>query len=173
MGQPAKRGDVVADRRIVGQVELAAPAIGLEPERDRAVVAPREDRAGVAEPDIAVARRNEVSAAPPERGTSGGFSLGAIDQQPHAVSVRKRAHHGRHVAPRRFEIAVPLAAGLAGQAVQIAFCGAHSGASEIGLSVTETVMSPLLWVAGSANQAASAEIMAVCLRPRAWRAAKP
>jgi len=52
---------------------------------------------------------------------------------------------------------------LAGHAVQIAFCGAHSGASEIGLSVTETIMASLLWVAGAANQAASAEIMAVCL----------
>ena len=102
----SEAGDVVADRRVVGQIELAAPAVGLEPESDRAVVSLREDRASVAEPDIAVARRNEVCGTA-ERGTSGGFSLGAIDQQPHAVSVRKRAHHGGNVAPRRFQIAVP------------------------------------------------------------------
>ena len=102
-------------------------------------------------------RRNAPERSPlhPQRGTSGGFSLGAIDQQPHAVSsesARTMAATSRRGASR----SPYQAAGLAGQAVQIAFCGAHSGASEIGLSVTEIVMSPLLWVAGSANQAASA-----------------
>jgi hypothetical protein len=44
---------------------------------------------------------------------------------------------------------------LAGQAVHIAFCGAHSGFSEIVLPVIEiVVMPPLLWAARSSNQAA-------------------
>src|SRR4029078_6999624 len=73
-GPSGEAGDVVADRRVVGQMELAAPSVGLEPESDRAVVSPGEDRAGVAEPDIAVARLNDVRGTA-ERSTSGELRL--------------------------------------------------------------------------------------------------
>ena len=58
-----KPRDVVADGGVVGQVEFAAPAIGPKSQRDRAVFRSREDRARVAEPDIAVARRNDLGRA--------------------------------------------------------------------------------------------------------------
>jgi hypothetical protein len=53
---------------------------------------------------------------------------------------------------------------LAGQAVHIAFCGAHSGATEIGLSVTETVMASFYGVPVTPSKRQSIEIMAVCQR---------
>jgi hypothetical protein len=53
---------------------------------------------------------------------------------------------------------------LAGQAVHIAFCGAHSGASDIGFSVTETVIALLYGWLVSPIKRQSIEIMAVCQR---------
>jgi hypothetical protein len=53
---------------------------------------------------------------------------------------------------------------LAGQAVHIAFCGAHSGASDIGFSVRETVIALLYEWLVSPIKRQSIEIMAVCQR---------
>src|SRR5262245_13236708 len=52
-GRAGKPRDLVADNGVVGEVELAAPAIGLEFEGDGPVRRSREDRTGVAQPDIA------------------------------------------------------------------------------------------------------------------------
>ena len=49
-----KLGDAVADGLIVGEVELAAPSIELEAECEFVPVAPREDRASIAQPYVAV-----------------------------------------------------------------------------------------------------------------------
>src|SRR5262245_10468354 len=49
-GRTGKLRDVVADDGVVREVELAAPAIGLESEGDGAVRRSREDRTDVAQP---------------------------------------------------------------------------------------------------------------------------
>ena len=102
-----KLGDVVADGLIVGEVELAAPAIELEAEREPVPVAPREDRAGIAQPDVAVLRMHELSGVPKLLARS-RFDLGAVHQQPHPVRRRKRAHQRGDIAARRGEVSVPF-----------------------------------------------------------------
>ena len=44
--------DVASDRVVAGEVELAAPAVGLEAERHMAIGPAREDGARVAQPDV-------------------------------------------------------------------------------------------------------------------------
>ena len=56
-GRLRKLGDVVADGRVVGKIVLAAPAVRLEAEGDGVLAGAREDRAGVAQPDVAVLAR--------------------------------------------------------------------------------------------------------------------
>ena len=63
-GRAGEARDVVADGGVVGQVVLAAPAVGLEAQRDGAVGRARKDRSGVAQPDVAVARGHELGGSP-------------------------------------------------------------------------------------------------------------
>src|SRR4029079_9304913 len=53
-------GNLVANWCIVGQVELASPAIALESERNGALSVPRKDRTRIAEPDVSVFRRHHL-----------------------------------------------------------------------------------------------------------------
>ena len=99
--------DVVADRGVAGQIELAAPAIGPESERDRAVLGAGEDRAGVAQPDIAVAGRNDLGHAA-ELGAGRRLGFRARHQHAHTVGWAKRADQPRHVAARACQVAVPF-----------------------------------------------------------------
>ena len=99
--------DVVADRRVVRQIVLAAPAVGGKAQRDAPDVRARENRPRVAQPDVAVARRHEVGGAAQSRARR-GFRFRAVDQQAHGVGFAQGAHHRRHVAARRLEVAVPL-----------------------------------------------------------------
>ena len=56
--------DVVADGCVVGELVFAAPAVGLEAQREQALGPAREDRPGVAQPDIAVLRVCELGRVP-------------------------------------------------------------------------------------------------------------
>ncbi len=100
-------GDVVANGRVVGKVELAAPAIGHESQRDGALVASRKDRTGVAQPDVAIARLDELGGGA-ELGAGRHLGFGPMHQKADAVGRRERAYHGRHIAARRLKVAVPL-----------------------------------------------------------------
>ena len=136
-------GDVVANGRVVGQVELAAPAVGLESERDRALLVPREDRAGVAQPDVAIARANELRGLRPARR---GLTL-----PPRRRSTRRRTRlvgasaRTSEATSRRGASRSPFhSLAEAGHAVQIAFCGAHSAGIEIDVSARGALMTPYL-----------------------------
>ena len=98
---------LIADCGVVGKVELAAPTIGPESERDRAVLGSGKDRAGIAEPDIAVAGGNELSRAG-ERALGGRFGLRTRHQEADMIGVPERAHERRHVAAGARKIAVPF-----------------------------------------------------------------
>src|SRR5262249_41043700 len=75
---PARKlGNVVADGRIVREVELAPPGIGFESDGDRRAAAPGEDRPGIAEPDIAVAGAHHLGRVT-ERRSGRGFRPGII-----------------------------------------------------------------------------------------------
>ena len=107
-----KARNVVADRRVIGQIVLAAPAVGFEAQRHGALVTTREDGAGIAQPDVAVLCRNDFGRVANGR-ASRGFGLVAVRKQPHVVARRvQRSDKRRHVAARRFKIAVPLCRGL-------------------------------------------------------------
>ena len=99
--------DFVADRRVVGQVVLAAPAIRGEAESDAPDVRARENWSRIAQPDVAIARLHEVGGAAQCRARR-GLRLRAVDQEPDAVGLAQRAHHRGHIAARRLEVAVPL-----------------------------------------------------------------
>ena len=99
--------NVVADRRVIGQIVLAAPAVGGKAQRHVPDVRARKDRPRVAQPDVAVARLHEIRDAAQSRARR-GFRLRAVDQQAHGVGFAQGAHHRRHVAARRLEVAVPL-----------------------------------------------------------------
>ena len=100
------RRSASADRSSSSQHVLAAPAV----EAEAHATAPRrvrsEDRPGVAQPDVAEAR-GTISAAPPRAPRAPPPRLPAVDEQAHHVAARERAHQRRHVAARRFEVAVP------------------------------------------------------------------
>src|SRR5690242_9330007 len=87
-----KLGDVVADDLIVGEVELAAPAIELEAEREFVAVAPREDRPGIAQPYVAVTRVHQLRNVA-QLLARGGFNRGAVHQQPDRKSTRLNSSH--------------------------------------------------------------------------------
>ena len=100
--------NVIADSCVIRQIVLAAPAVGFEPQRHGALVTTREDGAGIAQPDVAVLCRNDLGRVANGR-ASRGFGLIAVRKQPHVVARRvQRSDERRHVATRRFKIAVPL-----------------------------------------------------------------
>src|SRR5262245_47239059 len=70
-GRAGKTRDLVSDDGVVREVELAAPAIGLESEGDGAVRRTRKDRTGIAQPDIAVTGGNELGRIPECRARRG------------------------------------------------------------------------------------------------------
>ena len=103
-----KLGDLAAHEGIVRHVEFAAPSVGLEAHGHGLAARPREDRAGVPEPDIAVSGlMNLCRAAEPLARRFPG--LRAVHEQPHQAAIRQRANKRRHVAAWRFQIAVPFA----------------------------------------------------------------
>ncbi len=111
-GLARKARDVVADRRVVGKIVFAAPAVGREAKSGEAVGRHRKDRSRVAQPDIAVLRGNELGGLADGRACR-SLGLGAVDQQAHLVALSpvafsERAHERRHVAARRLEITVPF-----------------------------------------------------------------
>src|SRR5262245_42671182 len=56
-------GDVVAHAVVAGKVELSSPAVELESQRNHALPALRKYGAGIAEPDVSVFRRHDLSGA--------------------------------------------------------------------------------------------------------------
>ena len=106
-GRRGEARDVVADGRVVGKVVFAAPAVGREAQGDLAAGGRGENRTCVAKPDIAVTSRDELgaplSAARADCSASSPFTSSRT-----VLLSLKRAHHRRHVAAGRFEVAVPL-----------------------------------------------------------------
>ncbi len=136
-------GDVVADGLIVGEVELAAPAIELESERECASVGSARRSGPVSRSQMSPYRARTSSAASPsssraEASASAPFTssltrlVGASARTSAATSRRGAARSPFHSSES------------AGHAVQIAFCGAHSGGTEIDVSVTAALMTPYL-----------------------------
>jgi hypothetical protein len=74
----------LADRGVTGKIEFAAPAVGLEAQRDRGACGSREDRAGVAQPDVAIERRHDLGRIA-ELGAGRGLGFSRCRQEPHPV----------------------------------------------------------------------------------------
>ena len=126
-----------------GRSNLPPQPLVLKRSASAPVAAPREDRAGVAQPDVAVARRHELGRVA-KRGAGRSLGLGAVHQELDtcccALSARTSAATSRRGARRS-----PFhCSGSAGQAVQMAFCGAHSAGTEI-CSVTPVRMYSCSW----------------------------
>ena len=100
--------NVAADGCVVGQLVLAAPAVGLEAQRNWAARTARKDRPRVAQPDVAVARGHELGGVAEGR-TRATLRLRPVDQKPNPVCGGQRERKRRHVAARRCEVAVPFA----------------------------------------------------------------
>src|SRR6516162_337890 len=99
--------DVVADSVVARKVELAAPAVEVESERNGAFSRARKDGACIAKPDISISRRQDLCGA--AKAHAGGcFGLSAVHQQPHPVLRSKRAHQRRHITARHFQVSDPL-----------------------------------------------------------------
>ena len=102
-----KLGDVVADGRVLGQIELAAPTVGHESQGHRAAFAAGKDRPGVAQPDVAVTRRHNLRRVA-KRGPSRALGLIARNQELHPVRRAERAHQRRHLSAGRRQVVAPL-----------------------------------------------------------------
>ncbi len=98
---------VVTDRRIVGQVVLAPPTIDPKAQGDSPVGTARKDWARIAQPDIPVFCRNEISTSA-QHVSGRSLGLGPIHEHANAVRLAQRVHHRRHIAARRLKIAIPL-----------------------------------------------------------------
>ena len=79
-----------------GRSNLPPQPLVRNRERHRAALAAGEDRAGIAQPDIAVTRRHDLSRVA-KCGAGGSFGLGACNQEPHPVRRAERAHQRRHL----------------------------------------------------------------------------
>ena len=107
-GSLGKPRNVVANDRVVGKIVFATPAVGLEAKRDGAITDASENRARVAQPDVAVLRRNDFSGIA-ESGVCRSASLFTVGKKANLISCEaQRADECCHIPARRFEIAVPF-----------------------------------------------------------------
>ena len=126
-----------ADSRVVGQIVFAAPAVGLEAEA-RCVPCPRPWRKS-ARCRAARYRHSAPARSPPRSPNAACAEASAsapFTSTRTALAARESAHHGRHVAALGLARSPFQSSGSAGQAVQIAFCGAHSGGTAMSLSIS-------------------------------------
>ena len=107
--RPGDACDVIADGCVIGQIVLAAPAVRSEAQRDDAFRRLRKDRSGIAQPDVAVLRRDDFRDVDRQGSVRGCLGFVAVGKHADLVAGdAQRADQRRHIAARRFEIIVPL-----------------------------------------------------------------
>ena len=120
----------------------------------RAPVRARENRAGVAQPDVAVACRHEVGDAA-EGGARRGFGLGSVEQAGGPSSPRSSARTIAATSRRGVSRSPFHSSASAGQAVHTALSSAHSGGTVMVVSVTSGSISALDWRRSAINSGRS------------------